>query len=833
MSEQEKKLRFEYQFAPAKYRKTDLSPEKREELVEVEVERILLQLSLEEKISLCHANSKFAIAGIPRLKIKPMWMSDGPHGVRHEIAKDSWESANWKDDHSTALPVLTGVAASFNTEMAILHGTVLGREARHRKKDIILGPGVNIARTPIYGRNFEYAGEDPYLAGKIAAHEIRAIQKSDVAACVKHYALNSQELNRRLVDARPDERTLREIYLPAFEYAIKEGNVWTVMGAFNSYYGTNCNQSKHLNVDILKGEWGFKGVILTDWDVRINTKDAALYGLDIEMGTKAKSYDDYHLANPFLKMLKEGQIPVSVLDDKARRILRVELSVGMMDGNRVPGQRNTDEHRQIARKIAEEAVVLLKNDEQLLPLKSAQIKNLLVLGHNADKKHAPHGGSSEVKCAYEITPLEGLKRKFGKQIKITYIDVDSDSQGFPIINQSVVTSIDPGPGIPSWKVTLFKTNTPVAVVYSVDADVTEEIRRLKGKQFDKVVLSGTIKPEDSGSYQFKSHATGETTTTCDGKAVNKAITLEAGTDYEIAVTYTNFKQKEARLAIGWKKPAASVQSPYLTAAKQADAVIYFGGIDHSHDREGADRPNMRSLDRDIPERLLAVRPDAIMFMIGGSPIEMPWKDDAKAIAWGWYAGMEAGNAFADILFGDVNPSGKLPMSFPKRLDDSPGHALNDYNADHCEYKEGVFVGYRWYEHKKIEPLFPFGHGLSYTTFEYSNITLSSDTMKGDDTLRVTFGVTNTGNVAGKESSQLYIHDVEATVPRPPKELKGFDKVSLAPGESKTIELEVNKRALSFWDVESKDWKAEPGNFNVMIGASSTDIRLSAGFIYEQ
>jgi beta-glucosidase len=355
-------------------------PSKRQDSVEAELERLLAQLTLEEKVSLCHANSKFAIAGVERLGIQEMWMSDGPHGVREEISRDSWSPAGWDNDHATYLPPLTAVAASFNPEMATLHGSVLGAEARERKKDVILGPGVNLARLPLYGRNFEYLGEDPYMASKMVVPEIVAIQKNDVAACVKHYALNTQELNRHGVNAKPDERTLREIYLPAFEAAIKEAGVLTVMGSYNEFRGTNCNQSKHLVMDILKGEWGFKGLLMTDWDCDINTMDAAMNGLDIEMGTRKPSYDEYFLAKPFLDLLKRGKIPMEVLDDKVRRILRVQLTIGMMDPNRKPGKRATDDHFAKARRIIEEGVVLLKNDKLRLPLQRDNIKSVLVMG---------------------------------------------------------------------------------------------------------------------------------------------------------------------------------------------------------------------------------------------------------------------------------------------------------------------------------------------------------------------------------------------------------------------------------------------------------------------
>tara|TARA_A100001015_G_scaffold199945_1_gene223254 strand:+ start:524 stop:3022 length:2499 start_codon:yes stop_codon:yes gene_type:complete len=828
MSERERLARIEYDHPPAAYRTSDASESEKAAMLETEVERLLGQLTLEEKVSLCHANSKFAVAGVDRLQIKPMWMSDGPHGVRNEISFDSWAPAGWDTDFATYLPVLSGVAASFNIEMASLHGSVLGSEARERKKDIILGPGVNMVRTPICGRNFEYCGEDPYLAGKIAASEIRAIQKNDVAACLKHFSLNLQELNRKGVDMRPDERTLRELYLPAFEIAVKEGGTWSVMGAYNEYMGENCSQSRHLLTDILKGEWKFDGTVITDWNVDIKTKDAALNGLDIEMGTK-KPYHEYFLADPFLAQLKSGEISTDVLDGMARRILRMQLRMGMQDGHRKLGERNTEKHQQIARTIAEETVVLLKNDKKQLPLNQKSIKTLLVLGHNADKKHGTGGGSSQVKSSYEITPLEGLKQKLGDQVEITYMEA-SAADGYEPISGAWVTSVDPGPGTPAWKLEFFnEKDMRVATEYVGSSDVTATMKRIK-KYFTQVILSATVKPESTGEYTFATVANGGITFQVDGKKIGTTIPMEADREYEFAITCAGFKPHQSKLFVGWERKGR-MENAYLQAAKKADAVIYFGGIDHTLDKEGQDKPNLKSLDGSVPDKLLAVRPDTILFMMGGSPIEMPWLDNVDSLLWGFYGGQEAGHAYADILFGDVNPSAKLPMTFPARLEDSPAHALDDYNAETVVLKEGVFMGYRWYEHKNIKPLFPFGYGLSYTDFTYSNLKLSSTTMGPDDTLEISYTVTNTGNRFGQEATQLYIQDIESSVARPVKELKGFAKVALEPGESKAITHTIDQRALSFWDTPNNTWKTECGDFNILIGSSSDHITLQKPFSF--
>ena len=810
--------------------------------VESDVEKLMVQLTLEEKISLVHASGKFHIDGIKRLGIPEMWLSDGPHGVRHQIERYSWDSAGWTDDDSTYLPHLTSVAASWDKEMATLHGSVLGSEARHRGKDIILGPGVNLARLPLYGRNFEYMGEDPFLAAQLVVQEVIAIQKNDVAANAKHYALNTQELNRIGVNAKPDERTLREVYLPVFEAAVKEANVYSIMGAYNQYYGTNANQSKHLVMDILKGEWGFDGVLLTDWNVDINTYDAAMNGLDLEMGTNVENYDDYFLAQPLLKQIQAGKIPVSVLDDKVRRILRLQHRVGLFDKNRLPGERNTQDHRDKARKIASEGVVLLKNDGDVLPLNKTKLKNILVIGPNADKKHGTGGGSSEVKSAYEITPLQGLKNALGDEVEITVMRARSSVLS-PIASDYVNSRH--WTGTPAWNITTYTDATRSSVKEeSWIVDAHYQAKSQPNNSIDFVTMKAEIKPLKSGVHTLKVNNIGLFTLAINGKEVIKhqtntpeiishEINLNANEVYSFEINYDG----NNGFTLGWDAPGNlfTDENTYLAAAKNADAVIYFGGLSHGDDREAIDRPDMKlpNAQDEIISKLLAANPNTVVFMVAGSAVEMPWTEQAKALVWGWYGGMEAGNAFADVLFGDVNPSGKLPITLPEKLADTAPIALNDYNAIESLYSEGVFIGYRWFEQQNIKPTFSFGHGLSYSTFSLTDIKLSSPIILGDDTITVTVKVTNTGDVAGAEVVQLYLNDVEASVDRPLKELKGFAKVYLTPKESKTVSINLTQRDLSFWDVKTNDWLAEPGKFTIMLGTALDDIKQSIHFDYRQ
>lgn len=798
--------------------------------VEAEAERLLNALTLEEKVSLVHANSKFTIPAVERLGIHQMTMSDGPHGVRYEIARDSWDPAGWTHDQSTYLPMLTVVASSWNPAMARLHGNVLGSEARHRHKDVILGPGVNLARLPLYGRNFEYMGEDPFLAARLVVPEIEAIQANDVAACVKHYALNTQELNRTGVDARPDERTLREVYLPAFEAAVSEAGVQAVMGAYNRFRGTNANQSEHLVRNILKGEWGFKGILLTDWGADINTYDAAMNGLDIEMGTRVDSYDDYFFGDPLLAMIREGRIPEAVLDDKVRRILRVQLTVGMMDKHRLSGERNTGEHQQAARTIASEGVVLLKNDG-VLPLDKSAVKKILVTGPNAGKEHALGGGSSEVPALYEITPLEGLREKAGDSVEITVMQVRQEGE-LPPIPADYVTSHH-WAGIPAWFVNYYESKARKNLARSATAPAPVH-RPWRKDEPAHLTMTGTVKPRRDGEHILVARAAGEFSLTVDGEPVigngesRGGVDLEAGREYTFEITYDGV----GPFTLGWEAPGDVFrpEAEYLAAAREADAVIYVGGLDHDYDREGHDRENMKlpyGQDETLA-KLLKTNKNTAVLLVAGSAVEMPWADEAGAIVWGWYAGMEAGRAFADVLFGDVNPSGKMPITLPGALEDSAPIALDDHDPEVNRYPEGVFIGYRWFERQNIEPLFPFGHGLSYTTFDYSDLKITEG---ADDTWTVTAKVTNTGDRAGAEVVQLYLRDIEASVERPAKELKGFDKVFLEPGASAAVTMHLDKRALSFWDADTGGWLAEPGEFEVMLGASVKDIRLKERFTY--
>jgi beta-glucosidase len=692
--------------------------------IEERVGDILSRLTLEEKISLTHGNSKFTVAGIERLSVPELSMSDGPHGVREEIERDSWNPAGWTTDSASYLPTGIALASTWNTDLAYKFGQVLGSEARARKKDVILGPGINLMRTPLNGRNFEYMGEDPYLISKMVVPVIKGIQDQDVAACIKHYAFNNQEYERGSINVDMGDRTLHEIYLRGYEAAVKDGGARTVMAAYNKFRGEYCAENKFLLTDILKNDWDFKGAVISDWSAVHSTIPSALAGMDIEMGTNADNYNEYFFGDSLVSAVKSGKVPESVVDDMARRELRVLLEVKALDPDQKKGSFASQEHFDIARKIADEAIVLLKNDN-ILPLEIGELKSIAVIGDNATRKHASGGGSSGIKALYEITPLEGLRNRVGDKLKINY------SPGYTQMSEWV------------W-----------------------------------------------------------------GRGLND-----------------RFDPKEASKL---RKEAAE-------AAKKSDVAIIFAGLNHHFDTEATDRKDLKlpyEQDKLIQE-VSKANPKTIVVLISGSPVEMPWANKIHGIVQAWYAGMEGGNAMADVLFGDVNPSGKLCCTFPRKLADSPAHAMGAYpGADGSEfYKEGIFVGYRYFDSNNINPLFAFGHGLSYTVFRYSGIKLNKS--EDDNIVTALVKVKNVGSVAGAEVAQLYIEDIESSVPRPQKELKAFKKINLDPGEEQVISFPLNRDAFSFYDAETSMWKAEPGVFRILVGSSSRDIRARTEFELEE
>lgn len=712
--------------------------------IEERVEDALSRMTTAEKVAILHAQSKFSSPGVARLGIRGLWTTDGPHGIRPEVLWDEWDQAGWTNDSCVAFPALTCLAATWNPEMSALYGRSLGEEALYRGKDVVLGPGVNIYRTPLNGRNFEYMGEDPYLASRMVVPYVKGLQENGVAACVKHYALNNQEINRHTTNVIVDDRTLYEIYLPAFKAAVCEGGAWSIMGAYNYYQDQHlCHNQRMLN-DILKGEWGFDGAVISDWGGTHDTAEAVTNGLDLEFGSwtnglsngTSNAYDNYYLANPYLEMLAKGEADTKTLDDKARRVLRLIFRTSM-NTCKPAGSMCSEAHYAAARRIGGEGIVLLKNDKGLLPLPLSAVKpvRLLVVGENALKMMTVGGGSSSLKVQREVSPLDGLRAAAPEGMTVDY------ARGYV-------------------------------------GDVTGE-------------YNGVTSGQD----------------------------------------------------LSESRSASELVAEAVAKARQADYVIFVGGLNKSagQDCEDADRESL-SLPYGQDEVIVALakaNPNLVVVNVSGNAVAMPWVKQVPAILQAWFLGSEAGNSIADVIFGKVNPSGKLPMTFPVKLEDVAAHAVGEYPGVKRQdediwdekYSEGILVGYRWHDTKKIKPLFPFGHGLSYTTFAYGKPRADRQGMTVGETLTITVPVTNTGDREGAEIVQLYITDVKAPLQRPAKELKGFRKVLLAPGETREVTFTITPDDLAYFDADAHDWMTHPGKYQAHVASSSADIASTIPFTF--
>lgn len=681
-------------------------------------EQITAQLTLEEKIGMIHGAQLFQTAGVERLGIPPLKMSDGPMGVRQEFGAASWIPVGNSDDFVTYLPCNSALAATWNRKLAYEMGSVLGEEARGRGKDVILAPGVNIKRSPLCGRNFEYFSEDPYLTKELAVPYIQGVQNWDVAACVKHFAVNNQETERLWVEVEVDEKALREIYLPAFHDCLVKAGSYTVMGAYNKIRGEHCCQSSFLLEEILRREWGYDGVVISDWGAVHDTKAAAQAPLDIEMSVTF-DFDDYFLAKPLKEKVENGEIEEARIDEKVIHILMLMQRLHMLDGERKSGSYNTPAHRQTALEVARESVVLLKNEAGRLPLSAEKAGKILLIGDNAESIHSNGGGSAEIRALYEISPLMGVKKLLGGNAQVDFL-------------RGYIRDEEQTEGAANWQETSL---------------------------------------ENGGGQTAKAETAGKAALDARRKALRQEAVERAG-DY--------------------------------------DTVIFIGGLNHHHDSEGNDRADMKlPYEQDLLIReLLAVRPDLIVVMLAGSPVEMgAWLEQVPAVVWSWYAGMEGGTALAEVLFGRVNPSGKLPESFYRKHTDCSAHCVGEFpGGKTVAYREGIYVGYRYLDTCGKEPEFCFGHGLSYTSFAYGEGSLEQQ----DGQVFAVCRVENTGARAGAETVQVYVTPAETETDRPAQELKGFEKVYLEPGESRQVRIPV------------EDWKEGRGTF---IGASSRDIRI--------
>ena len=706
--------------------------------VEQRIDDALARMTLDEKIAVIHAQSKFSSPGVKRLGFPDLWTDDGPHGVRPDVLWDEWVQAGQTNDSCVAFPALTCLAATWNPALSRLYGESLAEEALYRGKHVILGPGVNINRTPFNGRNFEYMGEDPWLASRMVVPYIQGLQSKGVAACVKHYALNNDEEYRHQVNVIVSDRALHEIYLPAFKAAIQEGGAWAIMGSYNLYQNQhNCHNATLLN-KILKQDWGFDGVVISDWGGCHNTEEAIQNGLDLEFGSwtdgltmgVTNAYDNYYMALPYKRLIREFKYSTKELDEKVRRVLRLFYRT-TMNRQRPFGFLCSESHYEAALKIAQQGIVLLKNDRKILPVKKA--KRILVVGENAIKMMTVGGGSSSLKVQKEILPLDGIKTRFAEA------EVD-----------------------------------------------------------------------------FARGYVGDTIQSYDGVTVGRSL-------YDL-------------------RSAEELTAEAVAKAKDADVVIFIGGLNKSNyqDCEGHDRQTygLPYGQDQLIEALVKANPNLVYVNISGNAVAMPWADKVPAIVQGWFVGSESGEALASVLAGDVNPSGKLPFTWYARLEDCGAHATGSYPGTWRDghqiidetYKEDLFVGYRWTDKQQINPLFPFGYGLSYTTFQVSNLRADKKEMTADDQLTITADVKNVGSLAGAEVLQLYISDTQSSLPRPVKELKGFKKVYLEPGETQQVSFIIDRSALSFYDEKTGAWTAEPGEFVAMVNNSSAPTKNHIRFI---
>lgn len=689
------------------------------------IDTLIAKMTLEEKIGMLHGNSMFSTGGVERLGIPELKLTDGPLGIREEISRDSWAPAGLDNDYATYYPAGSGLSATWNPELSYLFGNSVGEEARARNKDMLLSPAINIIRTPVGGRTYEYFTEDPFLNKKMSVPFIIGLQNNDVMACVKHYAVNNQETNRDFVDVQIDERTLREIYLPAFKASVQEANSYSVMGAYNKFRGDYLCENDYMLNTILRDEWGFDGIVVSDWAAVHSTVKSLKHGLDVEMGTP-KPFNEFYLADKLLEAVKDNKISEKEIDIHVKRILRLLYQVKAINAkDRTQGSIATEQHYQDAYDIAAESVVLLKNDNNILPLITDNLKSIAVIGNNAVKKNANIGFGAGVKTKREVTPLEGLQNRLPESVTINYAE-------------------------------------------------------------------GYLERYQENNNENKGNVT-----------------------HNAPVPVNELDEEKLNQA--------------LEAAKNSEVAVIFAGSNRDYETESSDRKDLSLpfAQEELIEKVLEVNPNTIVVFITGGPFDIEnINEKAKTIVWSWFNGSEGGNALADILLGNVNPSAKLPWTLPKDLKDSPAHATNSFPGDEVvEYKEGILVGYRWFDTKNIKPLYPFGYGLSYTNFKFSNLQTNQTKYGIEDSIEVLVDVRNTGKMMGKEVVQVYVSKPNSKVNRAQQELKGFSKVEIEKSNTLRVKIQIPVEELAFYNIETKSWEVENGEYKIKVGNSSRNIVL--------
>jgi beta-glucosidase len=808
------------------------------------VEDLLAKLTLDEKASLTAGADLWHTQPIPRLGIPALALSDGPSGARGSSLAEGPSSASF--------PCGTALAATWNVALVEAVGAAIGEDARTKGANVLLGPTMNLHRTPLGGRNFECYSEDPQLSACIAVAFIRGLQSRGVAACAKHFAANDSEFERMSISSEVSERALRELYLAPFEASVREAGAWTVMSAYNKLHGIHAGEHPWLLGEVLKREWGFDGFVVSDWFGTHSTAEAANAGLDLEMPGPGR-----HLGAKLADAVRKGEVEESALDDAVRRILRVAARTGALDAPFAGPEAAVDrpEHRALARRAAAEAMVLLKNDADALPLERAGLRSIAVIGPNADHTVIQGGGSARVRPHYAVSVLDGIRARAGANVDVRFALGCTSHKTTPALGSRVLD----GPlRVEYWNGPT-PNGEPVLVRESRDAYFTW--LGAFAPEIDPAAFcvraSGRITARESGAYTFSLVSAGRSRLLLDGvlvvdnwtgqtpgqaffglgsAEVRADVVLEAGRTAVIVVEFSN----EGRAMLGGLKVGCMPALPpdllerAVACAAAADVAVVVIGLNDEWESEGHDRADLELPGRQVEllERVAAANPRTIAVVNAGAPVRMEWLARIPAVVQMWYAGQESGNALADVLFGEVNPSGRLPQTFPKRIEDTPAFLHYPGENGRVVYGEDLFVGYRYYDARRIEPLFPFGHGLSYTRFAYTNLRAVRPGVAAGEPVEVELEVANTGARAGQEVVQLYVRDVASRLTRPEQELRAFAKIELAPGEKRTVRFALDARALSYWDPAKGGWIAEPGEFELRAGASSRDIRARARFTLE-
>ncbi len=810
--------------------------------LEERVEDLFGRLTLEEKVGLLAGSAAFTLEGVERLGVPRIRVADGPTGVRSN-----------EGEVATVFPVGVAMAATWNPDLTRDVAAAIAREALALDNRVILAPTINIVRTPVWGRNFETYSEDPFLAGALGTAFVHGLQGEGVGASLKHYAVNNQEHARMTVNAIVDERTLREIYLAAFETVVREANPWTVMASYNRINGTYATENHYILKDILKGEWAYDGVVVSDWGAVHTTADSVTGGNDLEMPGPARWY-----GAKLLDQVRAGTVAFKDIDDAARRMVRLILRTGALDGGPAPeGEIRTRRHRDIAARAAEEAVVLLKNGEEILPLDTGALRRIAVVGPNAAERRIQGGGSSQVRGGRQISILQAISDFVGQDCEVVHAE-GGDNEQFPPAARATMFSADTARAESGLLCEQFSARgfegapDRARVERSIGKLVATTAFPSLGQGLGALRWTGWFWPERDGRHEMSLRAPGPSRLILDGETLidettggepdntdlggepilcrTAAVELTAGKGYAIAIDYV--RPPEAG-TLGWEQVSVGVRQPRggiaeaAALAAGADAAIVVIGAASVTEGEGYDRANL-----DLPgdqnalvEAVLAANPRTVIVVVGGAPYTMPWIDHAPAVVLPWLGGEEGPDALARILFGRAEPSGRLPVTFPRRLEDTPAYPWYPGGAD-AIYGEGLYVGYRHFDRAPEPPLFPFGYGLTYTRFAYSDVE-APDEVSAGASVTVEFTLKNTGERPGQETAQLYVRPRGSSVDRPVKELKGFAKVALAPQESRRVTITLSPRDFAYWCPAKNAWVAEPGSYDLLLGASAADIELQA------